>query len=625
MNQLPDVPDAGVVTDEPKPGRRRGCLRFCVCVLFVLFVVWVSIEMWWIHALKSERAALRAAGEPVTWAEVIASIEPIPDEENSALLIEPHLSSMLEGEGTPAGAVVTWRRNAALGTRRSDEMLKLMRVLMAEQGPTMAALHEAARRPHGRWPVEASPDVNEHVLDFLTGVRSAGRLLDVEAELRAAEGNGHGAAESVRAVRRVAASLAEGPHYIDLLVRVAIGALTCGSAEDALALGDLPAEDLVMLREEFAAEAQQLRQHTALRGERAALLWMTTEGRSHTFARHPMGSAKWVFRAQVLIPGHAERDAISGLKYTAKLYALLDRPPRELLAGVEALRAECWGGLGRLRNPLFIAFSPLVVLTFPVMSESVVAGKQRMHIARAALAVEQFRTERARWPEKLADLVPDYLDAVPQDWFAPAGTTITYAQTPTGVRLWSQCGKNRIGLTKTEWEVLQELAMSISEFYDAEERCPKSLDELVPEHYESVPVDSRTGKPFTYVTNASNPEMFILGGFKDGRTEEKVWALPISTDMWAHRHWAPKQTIVFRLLNPALRGATQARFADEVDAAERAENLHALGYTPERLKELGFSADDVDEYKLDIEGLELKDDAPRQQPGPPDTPVEPAP
>lgn len=37
--------------------------------------------------------------------------------------------------------------------------------------------------------------------------------------------------------------------------------------------------------------------------------------------------------------------------------------------------------------------------------------------ARAILATERFRLRQGRWPEQLSDLVPEFLDAVPQDPF----------------------------------------------------------------------------------------------------------------------------------------------------------------------------------------------------------------
>jgi hypothetical protein len=53
----------------------------------------------------------------------------------------------------------------------------------------------------------------------------------------------------------------------------------------------------------------------------------------------------------------------------------------------------------------------------------------------AALAVERFRLARGRWPESLADVVPEVLAAVPADPFD--GQPLRYRRTAGGVVIYS--------------------------------------------------------------------------------------------------------------------------------------------------------------------------------------------
>jgi len=600
MSDAPEKPAAAPETPERKRRFRFGCLGICVCAFLMLVLTWVGVKLWMVHALNSEIAALRAAGEPVTWEEVIAGIEPIPDEENLALVLLPHLASLPAWKESPAGSAVVGRSEGWLGARRREKMVKLMRSCVADNRVALDALYDAAKCPSGRWPVNPDPSMSsDHYMPILLHIRSAVRLLDVEAELRATEGDGHGAALSVRAMRRLAASLDESPYLIATQVRFACGAMSVDAAEHALGLTRLPAADLAMLRDEFATEAQQLSLRTAVRGERAGLLWLTTELAEES----GVGLSRMLYIAHVMIPGTGETDAIFGLKHTTGWAELLDLPPRELRAAAKLyndryeLTAYDWKAF---------VFHPISTTCAPVMarsSDTFVAAKLRLHVACTALAVEEFRLKNSRWPDKLADLVPDYIDAVPQDWFAPAGTTVSYARTPAGVRIWSRVKGSSLGLAKDERRQLASLAQDISSFFDNEGRLPKTLDELLTEDYrEVITIDPRTGKPYTYVTNPANPDLFIIGGFTDGKSETEFWKQTMMTEDWNAQHWVPVHPIVFRLLNPKLRGATQIGYCDDDD--------HIIG---------------IEDEHPDLEEEEdaAEDSGPSDVP--PDTPAEPAP
>jgi hypothetical protein len=626
MSDNPETPDSAVVTHGSKPPFRLGCLGYCVCIFLLLIATWVCIKVGMGRALNAELDALRAAGEPVTWEEVIAGIEPLPDEENSALVLQRDVASLAAWSDTSTGTVVVTRPEGVLGVRRSDEMTKLMRVCLTDGSAALNLLHTAAEHPSGRWPVDPHPFIYTHRLDYLSQIRSAGRLLKVETELRAADGDGHGAALSIRAMLRLAASLHGSPYLIGAFVRFAIDALGVVATESALGLTELPAADLAMLRDEFAAEAEQLDLRAAVRGERAGLIWLMTGSREAVAGAVDMPRGALVLFG--VIPGLLESDALFGLRHMTAWVEILALPPRESLAAAKLRDAE----LARANDDWKAAMRhPISTLLMPAHSranEALLRAKLRLHIARAALAVEQFRMERGRWPAKLADVVPKYLDAVPQDWFAPAGTTLSYARTALGARVWARGADNAAGLSRDEWrELRSELLWPIADFEAREGRLPKSLDELRKSPDDSLPLDPRTGKPYSYVTNPASPNLFILDGFTDGMTEAEFWKQKMTTREWTERHRSADQAVIFRLLNPKLRGVRRGRFAEEVDAAARAEHLHKLGYTPERLRELGFSDSDVEGYKQEVEYLNEEAGqnpaSPPQAPNvPPDTQAE---
>jgi len=621
MSDVPEKLAAAPETPERKPRFRMGCTGFCVCMFILLVLAWVGVKMGSVRALNSAEDALRAAGEPVTWAEVVASIEPIPDDENAVLVLQSLLSSPPGWGRSPAGNVLVERSKTALGVRRSDETVKLMRKCVDDDRASLTVLHDAAKCPSGRWPMDPNLQVALTSMTHLAAARNWARFLSVETELHVSEGDGHAAALSVRAMRRLAASFDETPRLIDVLVRIAIATMCVNAAEDALGLTEMPADDLAMLRDEFAAEAEQLRMHTALRGERAHLIRQATTGRRESFDM--TDRSKVEYAVHCIVPGVAEMDALVGLKHMSKLIDLQDLPPRDRLAGVKTVLADVDFAACGQKIKAFFYLTPHVIPSMGRVHEYLVRAKLRLHVARTALAVEQFRMERGDWPQKLTDLVPDYIDAVPQDWFAPAGTPLSYVRTTLGVRVWLRGDDNAAGLSRDEWSELRDkLLWPIASFADREGRLPKSLDELPKSPEDSLPLDPRTGKAYSYVTNPANPKLFILDGFTDGMTETEFWKQKMTTRQWAERHQAPGQAVVFRLLNPKLRGVRQSTFGADVGDNCDPENFHALGYTAARLKELGFDAGYVGYFKDIVEEIkreEAKRKA-RQKANTPDVP-----
>jgi hypothetical protein len=601
MSDNPETPDSVLVTAGPRRKFHMGCLGYCVCLFLLLIVTWICIKVGTVRALNAEMDELRAAGEPVTWEEVIAGIAPIPDEENSALVLQPHLPSLSAWQNPAASSVVVTRSAPILGVRPSDEMTKLMRVCLTHGSAALKLLHTAADRPSGRWPVDPDPLVHYDSLGHLAAIRSSTRLLDVEVELRAADGDGHAAAQSVRAMRRLAASLDGSPDLIAALVRIAVDKMSAGAAEYALSLTELSATDLAMLRDEFAAEAEQLGFLSAARGERALWFWMATDGRHELIDELGGGNALVTFYS--MLPGVVESDAMLVLDYMSSWVELLKLPPRDLQTGM-ALRSDKYdpilsNHIGRPARRSLALLSPSIWRG----TGALLATKLRLHITCAALAVEQFRMERGDWPDKLADLVPDYLDAVPEDWSAPAGTPLTYTRTPAGVSVWLRGKGDTTGRTYEETRIMQKLVWEVSKFAEKVGRLPKSLNELLKSAEDTVPVDPVTGEPYTYVTNPASPELFIVGGFMAGMTEATFWKRSISATEWANQHGRMRPTVAFRLLNPELRGAAQSTFVEDVGQESTPEALHALGYSLERLKAFGFADDYMDYFRGEYEKM----------------------
>jgi hypothetical protein len=649
VNSESDRPETVKPQTKPKRRFRIGCMGCLACGFFFFVLSCIGVKFGFVCALNSRVEALRVAGEPTTWAEVVARYEPVLDEENAVLVLEPLLSKESKGLERSPSVFAMWAHRTPFGARPSSEALELIRWNVDEHSAALVILHEAAKRPHAYWALEPHPSrrqissavANRCVSPVLWNSGGNGAhypldgvvgILEAEAKCHAAVGDGEKAAQAIFALRRMAACVDDYPFLATQSWRMYAAASACEAVEDVLSRCDISAQDLAMLRGEFEAEADQLSLHSAVRAARAGILWVVTDGRSLLHDEWMDGAERYdkLFSA---VPGTVEMDGLRGLKCTTDWLASLDLPPREQMIAVDALQSTLWADADSWSCLLkgVIAINILWELNAGTRTGSLIFTKQRLHLARTALAVEQFRIERGRWPGKLTDLVPDYLDAVPQDWFASKGTRISYAHTPAGVRVWSGSVGKDLAFTGDEWGHWRFLARSICSFLETEGHLPKSLSAVVSADLPAIPSDPRTGKPYTYVTNAANPGLFILGGITDGMSEAEFWKQRISARDWISGFWDKPigsrraGICVFRLLNPELRGATQARFCEEIDDIDSvAEYLYERGYTPARLKGLGFSEDDVRSYESNLEWIKEEEAEERKRRGLPPLPEVPA-
>jgi hypothetical protein len=647
MTDAPDAlrptevePDAATQETDGKPKRRfrMGCMGLLICALLLMIVMLVCFKVYAVYALKSRVAELRAAGEPVTWDDVIATLDDIADAENAVLVVGPHLRMAISPWfETPVARVLRPMEDGFrfLGRRPSDERVRLLRLCMTENSALLAALHEAAALPRGRWTSDTNPDphARERMQQREFPYRwSLAVLLKLECELRAAEGDAHGAAESVRALRRLASWSGACVDLAAFRQRAADGTSAAGAAVEVLALAELSADDLRSLGREFAAEIQEVSLQKAIRGERANLLWQTTSGR-RVAVKRALGPVWDMLGEEVFewvlshVPGFGEMDALYGLNSMSEWVALLDLPMREVMHEKFLLRNRRTDESHRTDAAKFVCSAAMPHMRLIIDRPS--RYLLRLHVVRTALAVEQFRVERGDWPETLADLVPDYLEAVPEDWLAREPSTISYARDATGVRLWVRQYWNREGLTSAEWTRLRDVSLVIESFCENKSgggrRVPHTLQELVDNgDYESLPIDARTGKPYTYETNPADPEQYILGGFTEGMSKADYWKQDPSAIDWSGERVTAGGSVIYRLLNPELRGATQARFKDEVYLPSSGRSLHQLGYLPARLRELGFNEDAVESYERDFEEYRAAEERDRMERGLPPAPEVPA-
>jgi len=248
-------------------------------------------------------------------------------------------------------------------------------------------------------------------------MRSAARMLKLEAHARAHRGDSQGVTAALRALIAASHALEAEPLMVSQLVRLAVGGIATGTLEDMLGQVDFTDEQLAQLQ----ADVRQLDLQPGLR---RSLLGERVIGSESIRDLAPTG-----------LPTSNEGRALY-LKTTRGWIAASEQPFPQAFQQAQLIEQQFREEVGtsplsRMRSQLTMTVLP----TFQVMFQATARGLASSSMADTAIAIEQFRRRHGRPPQSLDELVPEFLPAVPIDPFD--GQPLRYATDPGGFRIYS--------------------------------------------------------------------------------------------------------------------------------------------------------------------------------------------
>jgi hypothetical protein len=250
-------------------------------------------------------------------------------------------------------------------------------------------------------------------------LREGAEVLILDAMFRIHQGDSVAAAADLSAVFAISNQL-DGPYLIVVLIAIAIEARGIEALEAALANAKGDPEDLVKLklarnstyrtrllrslRLESQTMAPALFAHIALAGYDLDRTWSL---KSNPIFSDPVFQSFW--RVFLL-----EDDLTSSLRRWERMRALAARPYCEVRESWERFHLDDAEGLGVLTRILAGLFRSLARGNASSMAT---AADARHDLAVTGLAAKRYQIATGRFPEKLENLVPEFLDHVPADPF----------------------------------------------------------------------------------------------------------------------------------------------------------------------------------------------------------------
>jgi len=380
--------------------------------------------------LKARIDAIYAAGYPVTCAELDQWYAIPPDAENAAYVMEEAFESLHEWEGDKKTSLPLFGK-AQLPTRTeplSSEMKTLIAEFVADNNEALDLLREAAEIEDCRYPIDLTAGLAT-LTPNLSELRTAVRLLELEGILHAENGDRESAVRSAISGFGIARSLAREPTTVSQLVRAACQAAAILTVEQVINRTELTDEQLAKLVECLRASERVSDMSCAFVGERCMGISFFRAPESVGFSANGGAVLAKPLLAIYKALGLADADAAIYLDLMDGYLKAAQLPTHERLEAVKAVdaRIQSTSKVHVMLHSIMPALSRVTTIETRALAH--------LRAAQVGLAMQRYRLAADRFPDKLADLVPAYLEAVPKDPFD--GNDLRYRKLEPGFVIYS--------------------------------------------------------------------------------------------------------------------------------------------------------------------------------------------
>lgn len=418
--------------NKEKVSKKRRKVTVSNVLLLLLFVGVCAFAIFRLRLkwkLNARIEAIRAAGYPVTCAELNAWHTIPEDAENAAYTILDALEFLQEWDRTDLEPLPLVGR-AELPPRTepmTDEMKALIAEYIADNNEAIGLLHTAAKIEHCRYPVDYSAGFAA-LMPHLSEMRKSLFLLNLEAILRAENGQTASSIDSVRSGFGFARSLAKEPSMISQFVRVACDGLTLSALERIMNRSELTDEQLIELTERLDKVERSSDLSRAFIGERCmGLDFFTAPGTVGVGFLDGMPPRPILTLCQAV--GLIDADAVIYLDLMNDYLEanLLPYHERQEAVDVVTDTLESTSQIHIFVHSLMPALSRVTTIELRTIAH--------LRAARVGLVIQRYRLAAGMLPDTLADLVPAYLGDVPKDPFD--GNELRYEKRDAGFVIYS--------------------------------------------------------------------------------------------------------------------------------------------------------------------------------------------
>ena len=420
--------------DSETAPRRRRKLKFSHILIVLLFVAIGGFAVFRLSVRSKLRArieTIRAAGYPVTCAELNEWYAIPEGAENAADIIIEAFSYYREWDKTELESLpIVGRGELPARTEPLAEETKgLVAQYIADNQQALELLHKAAAMKHSRYLVDFSLGHGTLMYHF-SDLRKGAMLLKLEAVLHAENNKLNLAARSVTSIFGIAHSLAEEPVLISQLVHTACQGLAVSSLERAINRRvEFTDEQLVKLAQTVTNAEDLSAMSRVFAGEQCMGISIFKDPGALSPGLFGRGIPSAPILELYKALGLADMDAVIYLDLMNDYMKTTSLPlhQRQRAASTIEAKLKATSKIHILLHEFMPAFSRVITINIRSIAQ--------LRTVRVALAIQLYRLATGNLPDTLADLVPTYLDTVPEDPFD--GRSLRYEKLETGFVVYS--------------------------------------------------------------------------------------------------------------------------------------------------------------------------------------------
>lgn len=415
-----------VIPKKPKRMLRYGCL-IGLCFALIPIAVNLMVSFLAREEFRRELDRARKDGMPSGVAELAPPA--IPDTENAAKIYSIAFPQVVAPVGVEESTLEVYQKHK-VDLEKEQAGLTVLRTYVQKNRSALDRLHEGARMPECRFDLVYA-DGFAMALPHLAGIRGAARLMRLEARLLLAEGKNAEALGAIQDLYVLSDAPRQEPIHISMLVRVALHAVAADTLRRTLQEPLTDAEALASLARTLERGRDDDHFARAVRGELCfgvdTMERVRREGWSQISGAIGLPSQMgWVYR----VFGWALYNDMTFYLRTMSKYSALAEKPWWQTRAEEANLAQQVNA-----TPQWYVMSRLIMPSLAGTRRSWTRHLAMRDGARLAVALARCRLAHGAYPEKLDELVPEFLPELPLDPFT--GNPFAYRADGESARVYS--------------------------------------------------------------------------------------------------------------------------------------------------------------------------------------------
>ena len=396
--------------DQPGRGHRRVRIwHVAVAVLIVLVAALVGLRCHWRTAFRRRIEAIAAAGYPVMPEELDASYVWPESGDNAADWVVgagTYFVDLTKEESQTLRKIMGRITVPPVCGPLAPEVKGLLVRHVEANAKVLELLHEGVGVEESRYPIDLSKGEGT-LITHIGPLRNGCELLCFEAVLCAERGDSEGAVRALDVAFWVADTLRAEPLFISQLVRMSIQLGALRSLERTLSQIELSDAELRRLTDVIAQAPSPDAMRLAVTSSRCTCLelFQRPQAVDPTFFENLPPVALLELYAGL---GLAARDGIAFLDTMDECLTVLELPLHQRCRAADEIETRL---LDRCDRNLLLKNVSWVWHGFKIEVRYLAS----LRCGLTALAVERYRLAKGGLPRALSELVPDYLQAVPDD------------------------------------------------------------------------------------------------------------------------------------------------------------------------------------------------------------------